>query len=328
MFLLAQPAAYGLSDLGEEVQEELKGNPFLENEGLAVRVVEEQNGYVTLEVFKGPRKLRELIHAGLDVDTPQAFGILGSPTGEYSRALKALRRATTYIRKMEGVKEVLVNAAINTPADRAEDWYKKGRRYYKREEYGEAARLFRKAADRGHAAASRALGVLYARGDGVEQDFEKAVTWARKAADQADVFALYNLGYYYRNGLGVPKDIEEAIEWWEKAAKKDFLRAQNNLAWLYATCSGSGYHDNKQSLLYAQRVVDGDSNKWNYIDTLAAAHAANGQFDEAVRYAREPIALLENSDQYTEETKEKRLGAARERLALYEQDKPYSQKCE
>ena len=49
------------------------------------------------------------------------------------------------------------------------------------------------------------------------------------------------------------------------------------------------------------------------LDTLAAAHAANGDFKEAVRWQEKAIALagLDEKDNY------------RDRLALYQQGKPY-----
>lgn len=41
--------------------------------------------------------------------------------------------------------------------------------------------------------AQNTLGEMYANGDGVPQDFEKAFAWIQKAADQGNADALSNL---------------------------------------------------------------------------------------------------------------------------------------
>ena len=50
------------------------------------------------------------------------------------------------------------------------------------------------------------LGAAYYGGQGVAQDYAEAVKWYRKAAEQNDAGAQYNLGVCYANGDGVAKD--------------------------------------------------------------------------------------------------------------------------
>ena len=47
---------------------------------------------------------------------------------------------------------------------------------------------------------------MYGNGEGVPQDYKQAVKWFRKAAEQGYVDALYNLGVRYNNGEGVLQD--------------------------------------------------------------------------------------------------------------------------
>ena len=68
------------------------------------------------------------------------------------------------------------------------------------------SKWYRKAADQGDAAAQSNLGVMYANGQGVPQDYAEAVQWYRKAADQGDADAQNNLGVMYDKGQGVPQD--------------------------------------------------------------------------------------------------------------------------
>ncbi|MCX6631984.1 MAG: tetratricopeptide repeat protein, partial [Candidatus Solibacter sp.] len=49
-------------------------------------------------------------------------------------------------------------------------------------------------AEKGDAAAQDGLGHIYSQGQGVPQDFTKAVRWWRKAADQGHADAQFNLG--------------------------------------------------------------------------------------------------------------------------------------
>lgn len=61
------------------------------------------------------------------------------------------------------------------------------------------------------------LGILFAKGLGVNENLDKAFKCIRRGAELEDHKAYYNLGYLYKNGWGVTKDYDEAIKWFEKA---------------------------------------------------------------------------------------------------------------
>ena len=71
----------------------------------------------------------------------------------------------------------------------ADDNLSKGLSCYQSEEYAEAVRYFRKAADHGHARAQYNLGLCYDKGEGVVQNNGEAVKWYRLAASQGHVGA-------------------------------------------------------------------------------------------------------------------------------------------
>jgi TPR repeat protein len=77
------------------------------------------------------------------------------------------------------------------------------------------------------------LGVMYAKGRGVPQDFQKAVHWYRLAAAHGFPKAMSNLGGMYSKGHGVPKDYAQAIRWYEEAAEQQLPEAQYNLGVMY-----------------------------------------------------------------------------------------------
>lgn len=77
------------------------------------------------------------------------------------------------------------------------------------------------------------LGLMYFNGQGVPQDYKEAVKWYRLAADQGHDNAQSNLGLMYFNGQGVPQDYKEAVKLFRLAAYQGFSFAQSNLGWMY-----------------------------------------------------------------------------------------------
>jgi len=121
--------------------------------------------------------------------------------------------------------------------------YQLGEDYYygrngKTQNYEEAVRCYRKAAELGYARAQNDLGVMYANGRGVTKNDEEAVKWYRKAAEQGNATAQYNLGVMYANGRGVTKDDEEAVKWFRKAAEQGSADAQCYLGYMYGNGRG------------------------------------------------------------------------------------------
>jgi TPR repeat protein len=63
-------------------------------------------------------------------------------------------------------------------------------------------------------------GLRYANGDGVTQDYAEAAKWYRLAADAGNTAAQRSLGYLYGSGKGVPQDYAEAQKWFQKASSR------------------------------------------------------------------------------------------------------------
>lgn len=84
-----------------------------------------------------------------------------------------------------------------------------------------ALKLWRMAADEGHAKAQARLGDIL---DKAEDDAE-AVAWYRKSAEQGDADGEYGLGQMYAKGEGVERDLEKARSHIERAADKGHAHA-------------------------------------------------------------------------------------------------------
>ena len=99
----------------------------------------------------------------------------------------------------------------------AQAQYEIGKVYYNGEgveqDYVEATRWYRLAAEQGHAKAQNRLGIAYANGEGVEQDYVEATRWWRLVAEQGHAKAQNRLGIAYENGKGVPQDFVYSHMW-------------------------------------------------------------------------------------------------------------------
>jgi len=69
-----------------------------------------------------------------------------------------------------------------------------------------------------HAYAQYFLGRMYADGRGVEKNLEEAAKWFRKAAEKGVQDAQFRLGGLYERGEGVPQDLEYAYGWYSVSA--------------------------------------------------------------------------------------------------------------
>ena len=101
------------------------------------------------------------------------------------------------------------------------------------QDYNEAVKWLRPAAERGNAAAQNNLGICYLHGHGVTQDYGMAAGWIRKAAEQGDTLAAYHMGGLYHIGHGVAQSPQQAFNWWLKAAQGGHAIAQCNVALMY-----------------------------------------------------------------------------------------------
>ena len=72
--------------------------------------------------------------------------------------------------------------------------FEAGLEAYESGDYAAALRLLGPLAERGDAEAQSRLGVMYAAGRGVPQDYDAAVKWYRLAAEQGNAKPPHNLG--------------------------------------------------------------------------------------------------------------------------------------
>lgn len=114
----------------------------------------------------------------------------------------------------------------------------KGIAAYRKGNYQIAMQELEKAAASGDEQAYFNLGVAYAEGKAVPQDFAKAVEFYRKGAEGGSVLAAFNFAQSYRKGQGIEQDYAAAAKWYEFGAKRGDFRASNEFGLLYVEGKG------------------------------------------------------------------------------------------
>ena len=108
--------------------------------------------------------------------------------------------------------------------------------------------------------------------------------------------AHYNLG----NALEQTGKVREAIDHYEQVLriKPDYPGAQNNLAWLLAMLPPTEGGDPVRAVTLAEWACELTNNRVAaYLDTLAAAYAAAGRFNDAIATAGKAIELARSTGQ-------------------------------
>ena len=123
-------------------------------------------------------------------------------------------------------------------------------------------------AEQGDAEAQFNLGLKYENGQGVAQDYTKAVYWYTKAAEQGHVWAQNNLGLMYDNGQGVAQDYTKAVYWYTKSAEQGNAGAQNNLGLMYYNGQGVAQDYAKAVELFTKAAEQGDAVAQNNLGNI------------------------------------------------------------
>ncbi|MBI1774068.1 MAG: sel1 repeat family protein [Proteobacteria bacterium] len=93
--------------------------------------------------------------------------------------------------------------------------------------------------ERGLGTIEALIGDAYYYGHGVSRDYGEAVRMYRKAAAKSNATAQSTLGDIYFYGRGAPQDFVEAVKWWTLAAEANIATAQLNLSVMLANGDGT-----------------------------------------------------------------------------------------
>ena len=122
--------------------------------------------------------------------------------------------------------------------------FQRGQKYASEQNYIEAVKFYRMAAEQGNAEAQNSLGYCYGNGLGIEKDLIESAKWHRLSAEQGNGDGQYNLALLYSEVWGRSTD---AITWFQKAANQGHTEAQTSLALRYFM--GKGIEQNLSEAL-------------------------------------------------------------------------------
>jgi hypothetical protein len=156
------------------------------------------------------------------------------------------------------------------------------------QDYAEAAKWYRMAADMGEAAAQLNLGVMYEHGQGVPQDYKEAEKWYRMAAVQGFMQAQFNLGLMYSLGMGVPQDYIEAAKWLRMAAEQGKAGAQYLLGLMFDQGLGVKQDNIEAAKWYRMAAEQGNAGAQRMLGVMYYAEGYGVQQDniEAAKWFR------------------------------------------
>jgi tetratricopeptide (TPR) repeat protein len=262
-------------------------------------------------------------------------GILYQAKGDYDKAIadydEAIRidpknvephnnRAAAYQVKRDYDKAIAdYDEAIRIDPKRVEPHNNRGILYQAKGDYDKAIADYNEAIriDPKRVEPHYNRGILYqAKGDydNAIADYDEAIRIDPNLAIRID--PKYSLAYYDRGSLHQAKgDYDKAIADYDEAIRIDpkNVDAYNEVAWLRATCPQASLRDGKKAVEYATKACE--LSNWkdpNMLDTLAAAYAELGDFEQAIKWETnflETASLSETS--------------GKSRLALYQTHRPY-----
>jgi tetratricopeptide (TPR) repeat protein len=132
---------------------------------------------------------------------------------------------------------------------------------------------------------------------------------------------------YFIRGVAyeIQRMYDKAIEDFNQAIKNipqfsKFTEPYNSMSRLLATCSDDKYRDGNKAIEFAQKALESEPNNPAILDTLAAAYAEAGKFEDAVKTQEKAISLLSEKD------KDKYLSEYTEHLNFYKARKPWREK--
>ena len=254
-------------------------------------IVEKDKLFIALELMKDEPKegldmLKELAETG-DRDAQYVLGTFyydGLGNGEYIEvnAIKAVQWLK--LAAKEDDRDIGQRGGVNA---QNEALFYLGNIYHNLvmgdgivQDFEEAVKWFKIAANKGHKESQFNLGYMYYKGGykgilgkkGITQDKQEAVTWWSLCAEQGYVKCQYMIGLTYYKAVaadGIVQDLHKAAKWFDMAAKQGDKHAQFNLGVMYYRGKGVPKDLLMAHQLFSLAAAQGDKEARSYKNKVA-----------------------------------------------------------
>ncbi len=126
----------------------------------------------------------------------------------------------------------------------------------------------------------------------------RIITWLEELADDQDPEAMLLLGNLHARGVSTEQNFRRAVSWYKDAVKTapEDASIVNEVAWTLTV----SHLEALKRIAYAREIMDNlmDANEAararpEYLDTWAAAYAANGDFERAIELQEQALAAAQ-----------------------------------
>jgi TPR repeat protein len=139
--------------------------------------------------------------------------------------------------------------------------------------------------------AMQSIGYMYYKGEGVKQDYDKAVEWWNKASDRGDAQAKFNLGLMYFSGKGMKVDAAKGVKLWRQAAEMGNAEAQSALGNVFF--NGTEVEQDFQAAYMWFRLSTAFGKKGDDMKAaMAAQRLKKKELDRAEKEAQEKFEVI------------------------------------
>ncbi len=180
--------------------------------------------------------------------------------------------------------------------------------------------LLVEAQDSDNARAQLRVGLGLISGRFGEADPETGMNWIRRSANQGFVPAMLSYAARLYAGDNVAPDREGAFHMFEKALETESPLAFNDFAWLLCATPHEEDVDALRGVALMESIDTSLPQHLAFADTLAACHAAAGQFANAVDLQRQVLEAARSQEDMSETS----LADFAGRLELFERGQRYT----
>ena len=177
---------------------------------------------------------------------------------------KSLEKTSYKINMKEGMKLTGLGNAISQ--------YRIGNMYFKGEgvlqDYEKALEWYKKSAEQENANAQLELAHMYKAGQGADKNYKKALYWYKKAAEQENTEAQFFIGNMHYYGKGTLQDYKKALEWYKKAAELGNTNAQIELGNMYHNGEGTSQNHKTAFMWHKKSAEKGNVAAQNLLGSM------------------------------------------------------------